>query len=1081
MKNAIDWMARNGVAANLLMVFILVVGFISYNTIPQEVFPETSLDTIQISVEYPGATPEEVEEAIVRRVEEQIESVEGIRRITSVASENIGTVSAELQLGVDIPETLDKIKAEVDRIVTFPAEAEQPEVQELTSRSQVITLAVHGNVNEKVLKELANRIKDDLTSYSEMSFIRVSGVRDYEISIEVSEEALRSYGLSLLDVTNAVRLGSLDLPGGSVETQTEEILIRTKGQNYTADDFENIIVLGQPDGTQVLLGDIATVVDSFQDADLVAEFDGQPAGFVEVFRTSDEQVLEIVDAVKEYVDKLEPSLPAGIQLSIWQDNSKILMSRLNLLIKNGFIGLILVILALALFLDIRLAFWVSIGIFISFMGTFTVMSYIGISINLLSLFAFILALGIVVDDAIVIGENIFFEQAKGGDPLEAAINGAVRLARPVIFAVLTTVAAFSPLLLAPGQIGKIIGDIPRIVITVLALSLIESLFILPMHLSHKRKNKGNRNSILSSLMVGVERVQGAVSRQLTRFTNGPLHHAIKFSIRRYGVVIAIATSMIFISFGLVAGGYVKFSFLPDIEGENVIARLELPQGTSAEETLRVARFIQQKGEEAVAEIQGTLNESHPPVVQHVYASIGQQPSLNQGPGAQSGTVLIQSHIAEINFELLDAEIRVPSAASIENKWREKVGSIPNAKTLSFSSALISLGSPVQMELASPDPVILETAVERIKDELAQYEGVFSIEDDQQQGKREIQLALRPQAQSLGVTVDGLARQVRAAFYGAEALRIQRGRDEVRVMVRLPEEERNALADLEDLRIRTATGAQIPLSVVAEASLGYGTSTIQRRDRQRVVTITADVDAETVTGQEVVSSLNESLVPQLLNDYQGLRISFEGEQREQADTLGALGRGFLIAIFVIYALLAIPFKSYTQPLVIMGAIPFGIIGALLGHFMLGIDLGILSVFGIVGLSGVVVNDSLVLIDFVNQKREEGLPMADAILVAGKQRFRPILLTSVTTFLGLFPLILEKSVQAQFLIPMGVSIAFGLLFATFIIMLVVPAMAMLEYDTRSFFSRLFGTSNEHLPHSGDGSGLATGTLSEKGSTV
>ena len=1058
MKRAIAWMARNGVAANLLMMLILFVGLISLFNIPQEVFPEFSLDSIQISVEYPGATPAEVEEAVVRRVEEQIESIEGIRRLTSVAAENIGTVVAELQLGADASEVLDKIKAEVDRIITFPEETEKPEVQELTNRQQVIQLALHGdNVSERTLKELANRIKDDLTATSEISFVRVGGIRNYEISIEVSEDALRAYNLSLIDVAGAVRLGSLDLPGGSVETQTEEVMIRTKGQNYTAQDFEEIVVLGRPDGTTVRVKDLAVVRDGFEDEDLVTEFNGTQTALVEIFRSGDERVLEGVDVVKNYVDELRPSLPAGVELSIWQDTSKILQSRLSLLVENGILGLILVVLALALFLDIRLAFWVSMGIFISFMGAFAVMSYLDVSINLLSLFAFILAIGIVVDDAIVIGENIFHEQAQGGSPLEAAIRGAQRLARPVIFAVFTTIAAFSPLLFAPGLIGKITREIPKIVITVLVLSLIESLFILPMHLSHKRK-KGKRDSLLTPVVKFIERIQGWITRQLNRFTNGPLHRALSFSVRRYGVVIATAIAMIVVSMALVAGGYIRFSFLPDIEGENVVARLEMPEGTPVEETQRITRYIAAKGEEAAAEIQAGLDDVHQDVVQHVYVSVGQQPSLNQGPNAQSGAVLIQSHLAEVNFELLDAEIRVPSAESFENLWREKVGAIPNAKNLTLSSALISLGKPVQMELAAPDPTVLNSAVERVKDELATFDGVFEIQDDQDRGKREVQLSLRPNAQTLGITLDDLARQVRGAYYGAEALRIQRGRDEVKVMVRLPNQERNALADLQDMRIRTQTGMQIPLSEVAQASLGYSTSNIQRRDRQRVITVTADVDPEVVSGQQVVSALTSELVPQLQADYPGLRVSFEGEQREQADALSALLRGFMIAMFVIYALLAIPFKSYGQPLVIMAAIPFGIIGAILGHLLLGLQLGILSLFGIVGLSGVVVNDSLVLIDFVNQKRKEGLPMAEAILVAGKQRFRPILLTSVTTFLGLFPLILEKSVQAQFLIPMAVSLGFGIIFATWIIMLVVPALAMLEFDVSQWVKGLFRSEDD-----------------------
>ena len=1056
MKKAIAWMAHNSVAANLLMMLMLFVGLISVINIPQEVFPEFSLDSIQITVEYPGATPVEVEEAVVRRVEEQIQSIDGIRRITSVAAENVGTVVAELQLGVDVSEVLDKIKAEIDRITTFPEETEQPEVQELTNRQQVIQLAIHGeNVNEKALKELANRIKDDLSATPEISFVRLGGVRNYEISIEVSEEALRAYGLSLLNVAAAVRMGSLDLPGGSVETQTEEVLIRTKGQNYTASEFEDIVVLGRPDGTTVRVKDLATVHDGFEDEDLVTELDGTRSVFVEIFRSGDERVLEGVEVVNNYVEELRPSLPAGIEISIWQDTSKILKSRLSLLVKNGIMGLLLVVLALALFLDLRLALWVSMGIFISFMGAFAVMVYLDVSINLLSLFAFILAIGIVVDDAIVIGENIFFEQARGGSPVEAAIAGATRLARPVIFAVFTTVAAFSPLLFAPGLIGKITREIPKIVITVLALSLIESLFILPMHLSHKRK-RGRRESFLTPLVRFIERIQGWISRQMTRFINGPLHRGLSFSVNHYGKVMAIATGLVIISVGLVAGGYIRFSFLPDIEGENVVARLEMPEGTPTEETQRIMRYILTKGEEAAAEIQSELADDHPDMVQHVYASVGQQPSLNQGPNAQSGTILIQSHLAEINFELLDAEIREPSAESFETLWREKVGAIPNAQNLTFSSALITFGKPIQLELASPDPTLLERAVERVKGELSEFGGVFEIQDDQERGKREVQLALLPNARTLGVSVDDLARQVRAAYYGAEALRIQRGRDEVKVMVRLPEEERDALADLQNLRIRTSTATQVPLSEVAHATLGYSSSNIQRRDRQRVVTVSADVDPDVVSAQEVVTALNNDLVPQLQADYPGLRVSFEGEQREQADAMSALLRGFLVALFVIYALLAIPFRSYGQPLVIMGAIPFGIIGAILGHLLLGLQLGMLSLFGIVGLSGVVVNDSLVLIDFVNQKYREGMPMSEAILVAGKQRFRPIFLTSITTFLGLFPLILEKSVQAQFLIPMAVSLGFGLLFATAIIMLVVPALAMMQYDATQGLKKLFSNA-------------------------
>ena len=1050
MKKAIAWMAQNSVAANLLMLLILLVGGVSFTNVVQEVFPEASLDAVQIRVEYLGASPEEVEDGVVRRVEEQIESVEGIDRISSVAAENIGVVTAQLKLGTDVAKALDDIKAEIDRITTFPDEAEEPEVQELTSRRQVVQLAIHGRADERSLKELANRIKDDLTARALISYVRIDGVRDYEIAIEVSEATLRAYGLRLADVSAAVRRGSLDLPGGSVETQGEEILIRTKGQNYTAREFAEIIVVARPDGTTIRLGDLATVTDGFEDADLITRFSGEPAALVSVFRTSDERVLDIVEEVNNYLDTLRPTLPEGISVALWQDEARLLNSRLDLLIRNGRVGLILVIIALALFMNIRLAFWTSVGLFLSFIGVFAVMVYMGVSVNLLSLFAFILAIGIVVDDAIVIGENIFAEQERGAPPLQAAIRGAMRLAVPVTFAVFTTIAAFSPLLFVPGTIGKFMRNVPIIVIAVLVFSLIESLLILPAHLSHiKVKSNKKPNPILGL----IERVQAAFSRQLARFTEGPLDRALRFSVQHYGLVIVTAISMVLLSVGSIAGGLVKFSFFPDIEGENVIARIEMPQGTTAEQTRLIAEFIEQKGRETIAELQAELPDDHPPLIKNVFSIVGEQPSLSATPLNNDQTNLIQANLAEVNFEMLEAEERDLSAVVFEQAWRDKVGVLPSVKSLSFQSALFSLGSPIQAELSAPTPALLDEAMARFKEELSQFAGVFDVEDDRELGKREVQLSLLPQARTLGVSLDDMARQVRSAFYGDEALRLQRGRDDIRVMIRLPKDERNALADLQNLRIRTPMGAEIPLSEVAEASFGFGPSAIQRRDRRRVTTVTADVNEDVVTADEVIANLEDEIIPAIQQDYPGLRVSFEGEQQQQTDALGALARGFVIALFVIYALLAIPFRSYIQPFIIMAAIPFGFIGAVIGHLFMDLSIGILSLFGIIGLSGVVVNDSLVMIDFINERRRAGLPMADAIREGGKVRFRPILLTSLTTFLGVLPLILERSLQAQFLIPMAVSLGFGILFATAILMMLVPALTMLNHKIGVFLQRKF----------------------------
>lgn len=1044
MKGAIAWMARNKVAANLLMLVILFVGFLSLVNIKQQTFPEASLDAIQVRVTYLGASPEEIEQSVNLRVEEQIEAVEGVKRVTSVAAENVGIVTAELKLGTDASRALDDIKAEVDRITTLPDGAEKPEVQELTSLSSVMQIAIYGDAPERTLKELSERVKDDLTTSSEISFVRISGLRPYEVSIEIDRATLQKYDLSLPQVAGLVRRASLDLPGGSIETSSEEILLRTKGQNYTQRDFEEIVLLSRPDGTQIRLGDVADVRDSFQDVDLVTRFNGERAAFIKIFRTADERALDMVEAAKNYIaTELEPTLPAGIQIGIWQDESRILASRLELLVRNGLIGLLLVIIALTLFLNTRLAFWTSMGILMSFVGVFGLMILLGVSINVISLFGFILAIGIVVDDAIVVGENVAAEQDKGGSPMDAAVRGAQRVSGPVIFAVLTTVAAFMPLLLVPGPLGKLLGDIPMIVILVLALSLVEVLFILPNHLGHKPHPHNSRIARF------IDRVQLRVNAGLMRFVNGPLDRAVQFSTRRYGVVIASAFALLVISTGFVRGGYIKVSFFPQIEGDVVTARLELPPGTPADRTLAVTDFLEQAGREVAAELEEDLAADHPALIKNIFVSVGEQPSTQGGPGSVGSTGIFNSHVAEVSIELPEAETRDLGSVIFENAWRERVGEIAEAKTLSFSSQVIQLGAAIQAELSSPNPENLEGAVEALKAELATFGGVFDVADDQEAGKQELQFDLKPSAATLGLTLDELARQVQAAYFGAEALRVQRGRDEVRVYVRLPKDERDALSDVEQYRIRTPQGGYIPLYEVADVRSGTAPTAINRKNGRRIISVTADVNTDVVAADAVISELEGSIIPAIQARYPGVTVSFEGEQAEQADTMAALAIFFPIALFVIYCLLAIPFGSYIQPLIIMAAIPFGLIGALFGHLVFGLDLGLLSVFGIVGLSGVVVNDSLVLVDFINAERRSGKPMSEAILIGAKLRFRPIMLTTLTTFLGILPLILERSVQAQFLVPMAVALGFGIVFATAIILLLVPALTMWQFSVTEWF--------------------------------
>ncbi|MDT8367950.1 MAG: efflux RND transporter permease subunit [Longimicrobiales bacterium] len=1035
----VAYMARHGVAANLLLVFLFVAGFVAFSQLVQEVFPEFSLDTIQITVPYPGANPDEVEEAIVRKIEEAIEAVEGIDEINAVAAEGLASVTVELELGTDIQKALDDIKTEVDQIQTFPVDADRPEVRELTNRQSVIRLAVSGNASERTLKEIAYATEDALAILPEVSFVTTSGIRPYEISIEVPRDRLRALGLTLPDIAEIVRRGSLDLSAGSIDTSSEEVRIRTLGQNYTQQEFEEIVVIARPGGTVVRLGEIATVIDGFEDTDLVTRYNGSPAAFVEVFRTSDERVLEIVDAVETALDtRIRPTLPEGVEIAVWENTAISLEGRMRLLIKNAIIGLILVLTALTLFLNIRLAFWTAVGIGVAFVGTFAIMFLLGISINTISLFGFILAIGIVVDDAIVVGENIFAEREAGVAPQRAAVKGALRIRGPVIFAVLTTIVAFTPLLLVPGTFGKILKAIPLIVIAVLFLSLIESLFILPNHLSHLPPPEERARHPAAQFL---ERVQERVDRGLRRFIEGPLDRGLHFAVRAPSVVIAGGLALIVLAVAMVPAGILRVQFFPEVEGDVVTASLEMDEGTPAARTTEVTERIEAAGHRVAQRLEEERSDALPPLVEGVFFSVGSPPADN-GPGASTGVTTAQANLATVEFKLLEAERRDISALRFEEMWREETGRVLGARSLTFTSSALGGDPDIQVELSHPDPELLSLLSHEVISELERFDGVFDIRSDESQGLREIQLSLKPAARTLGLTLDDIARQVRAAFFGDEALRVQRGTEDIRVYVRLPEHERDAIADVEEYRIRTPDGGQIPIGQVATLTLGTSPTAIRRRDGRRVVTVTARVNNAVTSADEVNRALETGVLATLLERDSNLLSQFGGSTQDQTEASGAISMGLVLALVVIYALLAIPFGSYVQPLVIMSAVPFGVVGALIGHLLLDIPVGLLSLFGIIGLSGVVVNDSLVMIDFVNENRRNGLGIHESVIDAAKSRFRPIMLTSLTTFLGVAPITFERSLQAQFLIPMAASLAFGIVFATAVLMLVVPALSTLQ---------------------------------------
>lgn len=1029
MKGPIQWMANNHVAANLLMLAFVVGGLVLGVAIKQEVFPEIELDKVQVSVAYPGASPEEVEEGIILKIEENISGVDSIKEIKALALEGVGMVTATIDSGADADQVLQEIKSEVDRITTFPEDAEKPVTAKLVNRHEVVSLVVYGRASERALREWAEAMRDDLLAMEEITQAELSGVRPYEISIEVSEENLRRYGLTLEQVAQAVRRASLDLPGGAIKAKGGEILVRTKERRYLGPEYEGIIIRAAEDGSVVRLGDLAAVRDTFEETDTYATFDGMPAAMVRVYRLGKQKPLVIADVVRRYAEGKKADLPETVQVAVWNDNSEVLQSRIRLLLKNALLGLVLVLVTLSLFLQIRLALWVMLGIPISFLGALFLMPGLDVSINMVSLFAFIMALGIVVDDAVVVGENVYEHRQRGKSYLQAAVSGTQEVGLPVVFSVLTTVVAFVPLIFVEGVLGKFIRVIPLVVISILLVSLVESLFVLPAHLGlGKPFSPPDRGPAR-----WLDRVRLWLAGCLERLIRGPYRWQLGWCLRFRFITLALAVAMLLITVGVVRGGLVKFRFMPEVDGDLILVNLEMPRGTLVEETGRIERLIVAAGKEVAADLDaGRENGS---VLRHIYSVVG---STMEGGGPVGSSADSGAHLANVAMLLTASEVRGVEAVEVSRRWREKLGEIPGVEALTFTSNLMRMGANIDVQLAHDNIGMLAPAVARLKERLAQYPGVTDIADNYPLGKREVKIGLTEEARTLGVSEEELARQVRGAFYGAEALRLQRGRNEVKVMVRYPEPERRSLADLESMRIRLPSGGELPLPRAATLDMGRGYSEINRMDRKRVINVTATVDSRQANAEEILGDLRQTVLGQIGRDYPGMTYSLEGEEKERRESMASMLRGFVLALFGIYALLAIPFRSYSQPLLIMAAIPFGIVGAVFGHLLLGFNLSMLSLFGMVALSGVVINNSLLLIDYINRHRNEGKELGESVLEAGQRRFRPILLTSLTTFFGLMPMIFETSVQAQFLIPMAISLGFGVLFATGVTLLLVPTL-------------------------------------------
>ena len=1131
MKSIVQWAIRNTPAMNTLMVGILAVGAVSLYFMRREFFPEFDLEYITITVPYPGASPDEVEEGICQKIEEAVQSLDGIKEITSTAGESAGMVILELDSNVrDVQRVLNEVRSEIDRIPSFPDLAEDPEVEQITIRTPAIRVGVVGPDDdspeaELALRDVAERVRDELLRLPAVSQVKLIGVKDYQIDIEIPEDTLRKYGLTLQEVAKIVRRENIELPGGSMKTDSQEVLLRGKNKHMVGSEIAKIPLVTRPGGVVLTVGDLGAVRDEFADTTAITRINGKPGVVISVDKTAGEDILAITDAVNRFVTSVnEPGgyqLPPGYGLETWRDMSMVVRDRLELLSRNGLQGLVLVFIMLTLFLELRLAFWVALGIPISILGTCGVMLGVDLTLNMISMFAFLMALGILVDDAIVVGENVFTHRQAGKSPVQAAIDGTCEVLPSVTASVTTTIIAFTPLLLVPGVMGKFIAVIPVAIIVMLLFSLVECTLILPCHLAHTNGHEASDRrgrlgrlyrysqrprvltvwtivtlaiwgvttavlatksvSVPTPLAVAVSAVLlglvlvphvlyvlgrlGAVIRWLNTHTTRLLETfsgraytpALRWSLGHPAIVLSTAVTTLLLAYGAYKADIVPFSFFPKLDHHILSATIVYPDGTPSATTERATLRM----EEAIRRVDAKYGEPDKPLLVLTHRTVGY--SAGTAEKVSIGSAL-GSNVGSVGVEIVEAADRNVESDEVVNAWREMAGDFPGAESVRFKTAQAGPGgTPIEFVLtAKPEHMAeLEEAVERCKAELGKHAAVFDIADDSRPGKWEFQLKIKDEAKAMGNSVADLAETVRASYYGQEVMRLQRGRHEVKLMVRYPREERRLLANFDEIRIRTqpsvaamiqeavgknpsssqtsaAKVAERPLTELADVDVRRGYSRISRVDQLRSITITADVDEKKGKGltRKIVKAMKKDFGPLLLKEYPNVQVRWKGQQERTAESVLGLVQGLAVALVAMFALLTLEFKSYAQPLLILAIIPFGAIGAVIGHAVMGLEVTMFSLFGLVALSGVVVNDSIVLIDFINRRVRSGIPLREALLDSGRRRFRPVLLTSLTTIAGLMPLLIERSLQAQVMIPMAVSLCFGLAFATILVLILVP---------------------------------------------
>ena len=1061
-KGIIAWFASNHVAANLLMFLIIAFGLVSTVNIRKQTTPDFELNNIQIRVPYLGAAPQEVEEGVVVKIEEAIQDLDGIVEINSEAREGMGTVTAEVATDADIIQVLSEVKTRVDAIQTFPGLTEKPIIYKQDVPIHVVFVSIYGDLDDFARKTIAQQVRDDLMAIPSVNQVQYLGERDYEISIEVSEHVLREYGLTMTEISEAVRRSSVDLPGGAINTAGGDILLRTEGQVYTGQEFAELVLRTFPDGTRLTLGDIAGIQDGFVEGEGFGRFNGQPTAILRVLASGGQNELVTAAAVNEYIEKKIDSLPDGVQMESWVNRAHYLEGRLELMTTNMLQGAILVFLILTLFLRLKVAFWVIIGIPITFFGAIWLMPHgpWPVTINMISLFGFILVLGIVVDDAIIIGESIYTKIRADGHTLDNVVRGARKVAVPATFGVLTTMAAFAPMLFVGGIVGPFFEALSVVVILCLMFSLVESKLILPAHLVHANIKPVDEAALFDpDIKVGrLQRIPRFLQRQQRRFqhwlqslihdTYAPL---LEKAVDNRGLTVSVAAAVLILTVGVMNSGIVRTVLFPDVPGDFIQMSLRMQTGTAP----AVRNDALGRLERAILDVNDEYVASNPGI---------EDPVNHVGVFTQGDTSGI------IFVEMPMTEDRPLNGDDLTSMWRDKVGDIPGVKELDFSDGNnVGGGAPLSFNLTGQNYERLESAADELEAKLAEYSGVFDVKNSLNAGGQEIRLAIKPGAEALGLTISSLGRQVRQAFYGEEVQRIQRGKDELKVMVRYPKNDRRSIADLENMRIRTPSGDEVPFYSVADITFGKAFSSINRQNRKRTITVSADVDPEEVEPREIIREISEEFIPGVLSRHPGVSYSLEGASLEEMELIRNLSVASVAALFLIYALIAIPLHSYSQPLIIMSVIPFGLIGAVVGHIIMGKAISMFSLFGLIALAGVVVNDSLIMVDFINKARLAGVPVKEAVIQSGTQRFRAVIVTSLTTAAGLMPIMLEKSVQAQFVQPMAISLSFGIIFATVITLFLVPSLYVLQQDftrtLRDAKNLLLGRDAESTPEASE----------------